>query len=103
MASKTSRGTRPAAAAPAVDTKATSVITIAAELCKAQGGKARVADLAKAVVESGRTNLKGKTPEATVGAHIYVAAKKGLLFRKADGERGVVELTDAGLTPAVNP
>ena len=46
MASKTSRGTRPAAAAPAVDTKATSVITIAAELCKAQGGKARVADLA---------------------------------------------------------
>lgn len=37
-----------------------------------------------------RAKLKGKTPEATVAAQLYVAAKKGHLF--AIPERGMVAL-----------
>lgn len=71
---------------------ATSLLELAAVIVRENGGRMNVTELSKAVVATGRSGLKGKTPEATVGARVYVAAKKGHLFRKVDGERGVVEL-----------
>lgn len=54
----------------------------------------KVGDLARAVVASGRAvGLNGKTPEATVSARIYTAAKDGRVFVKVD--RGVVGLIEA--------
>ncbi len=78
--------------------KVSPLLVIAREVAVELGGptgKVNVTALAAAVVASGRTNLKGKTPAATVGAHVYVAARKGLVFRKVDGERGMVELVEA--------
>lgn len=67
-------------------------------LQKKGGGPIKVGELAKLVVDSDRTKLSGKTPAATVSAHIYTAAAKGLLFRKTG--RGEVELLDAKGSPA---
>lgn len=64
-------------------------------LKKRGGGPIKVTELSKLVVASGRTKLTGKTPEATVGAHIYTAAKKGVLFEKT-GRGEVKLLPDAG-------
>lgn len=38
------------------------------------------------------SGLKGKTPEATVSAHNYVAARAGRVFQKVD--RGPVDLIE---------
>lgn len=97
-ASKKAAAAKPAAKkAPATSgakagagAKATPAKLIAHELLKERGGEIQVSELARLVVATGRAKLAGKTPEATVGAHIYVAAKKGELFRKT--KRGHVEI-----------
>lgn len=78
--------------------KSTAAKLIAHEILTARGGEIQVKELARLVVETKRASLKGKTPEATVAAHIYVAAKKGELFRKT--KRGHVELLPV---PAASP
>jgi hypothetical protein len=51
--------------------------------------------LAEEVVASGRASgLGGKTPAATVSAHIYTACKRNEWFRKVG--RGEVELLQEG-------
>jgi len=73
--------------------KSPTATQVAAEILARQGGPMRVAELTRAVVKSGRvTRLKGKTPQATVAADIYVAAKAGRIFKRVD--RGVVDLLD---------
>lgn len=81
-------------------TKKPTAREVAVEILREKGGgPMRVAELAKLVVESGKTKLKGKTPEATAAAHIYTAAKAGILFKKAG--RGEVELLPDAAAPAV--
>lgn len=73
--------------------RAPSAEQVAAAILKKHRGPMRVADLTAAVVKSGKAaGLKGKTPEATISAHIYVAAKAGRVFKKVD--RGVVDLIE---------
>lgn len=66
---------------------------IAHEILVAKGEPMNVTELARLVVADARASLKGKTPAATVAAHIYVAAKKGDLFKKTG--RGTVEALPA--------
>lgn len=66
---------------------------VALQILKRRGGEMAVQELAAAVVKSGRTKLAGKTPAATVGAQIYVSAKKGELFKVV--RRGVVAVLEA--------
>lgn len=104
------RASKPSAgpvAAPAAKTKKLSpLLELAREIALELGGESRrvkVSELAAAVVASGRHNLKGKTPAATVGAHIYVAAKKGVGFVKVEGERGLVEVLEVVDAPVEPP
>ncbi len=61
-----------------------------AVLRRQPGNEMKVSEIARAVVSGGKVKLAGKTPEATVGAQIYVAAKKGVAFKKTT--RGHVAL-----------
>lgn len=73
--------------------KPTSGVAVAAALLAKSAGPMKVVDLARAVVKSGRAaGLKGKTPEATIGAHVYVSARAGRTFVLVD--RGLVDLID---------
>lgn len=83
--------------ASTTEKKETAREVAVAILKKKGGGPIKVVELADLVVKSGRTKLSGKTPEATVAAHIYTAAKKGVLFEKTG--RGEVKLL-AGGAPA---
>jgi hypothetical protein len=89
----TARKATPAKKVSAGRSTGANARTVAAEILKRRGGEMTVAELAALVVKSGRTKLAGKTPEATVAAQIYVAARNGTMFQKTS--RGHVALLDA--------
>jgi hypothetical protein len=68
----------------------TTAQCVAVSILTKHRGEMRVAELAARVVKSGKVDLHGKTPEATVAAQIYTAAKAGRWFKKT--RRGHVAL-----------
>lgn len=76
------------AIAPATGSKPSSRAVAAELLAQAGGGPMKVTDLAELVVKSGRCELGGKTPIATVGAQVYLSAKDpdGLFVKAGRGE-----------------
>lgn len=62
----------------------TSALSAAMQVLDEADGPMKAADVATAVVERKLApGLKGKTPEATITAQLYSAAKKGERVRKA--------------------
>lgn len=74
----------------------TTALSAAIDYLKANPGAQPVKDVCQAAAKA--AGLKGKTPEATVAAKIYLAAKKGETFKIVS--RGQVELLPETSTPA---
>jgi HB1, ASXL, restriction endonuclease HTH domain len=70
----------------------------AVEILKAEGGPLHIKVITERVLAQYETGLKGKTPQATLGAKLHVSAKKGETFRKVGP--GTFELIPEGETPA---
>lgn len=73
-----------------------SARAVAVELLAASGGPRKVKELI-ALADSRTRKMKGKTPEATVAARLYTAAKKATLVTTLDGTEGVIVKPDGGL------
>lgn len=54
----------------------------AIEVLRKEGGPLHVKVITERILENYDTGLKGKTPEATLGAKLHVSANKGETFRK---------------------
>ena len=63
------------------------------DLLREAGEPLHAKEIAKRVIESGRTRLKGKTPEATISAMLAVGSKPGGPFKRVD--KGTYTLADA--------
>ena len=68
------------------------------DLLREAGEPLHAKEIAKRVIESGRTRLKGKTPEATISAMLAVGSKLGGPFKRVD--KGTYTLADAGASAA---
>ena len=89
---------QPAAAASPNGPRPGSGLAVAVDLLRAAGEPTKVTDLTRAVVKSGRAKaLTGKTPEATISAHLYVAARAGRLVKVA--APGTVDLLEPRPAP----
>ena len=55
---------------------------VAIDLLREAGEPLHAKEIAKRVIESGRTRLKGKTPEATISAMLAVGSKPGGPFKR---------------------
>ena len=65
---------------------------VAIDLLREAGEPLHAKEIAKRVIESGRTRLKGKTPEATISAMLAVGSKPGGSFKRVD--KGTYTLAD---------
>ena len=65
---------------------------VAIDLLRTAGEPLHAKEIAKRVIESGRTRLKGKTPEATISAMLAVGSKSGGPFTRVD--KGTYTLAD---------
>jgi hypothetical protein len=75
-----------------------SARAVAVELLAASSGPRKVKELvAEALADPGSRKMKGKTPEATLSAQLYVAAKSGKPVTTQDGTEGVIVKGDRGL------
>ena len=70
---------------------------VAIDVLRQAGEPLHAKEIAKRVVESGRTRLAGKTPEQTITAMLAVGSKPGGPFTRVD--KGTYTLADAALTP----
>jgi restriction system protein len=58
---------------------------VAIDVLRSAGEPLHTKEITKRVIESGRSSgLKGKTPEATVGAMLAVGSKPGGFFKRVD-------------------
>ena len=75
-----------------------SARAVAIELLAASSGPRKVKELiAEALADPRSQKMKGKTPEATVAAQLYTAAKNGKPVTTLDGTEGVIVKPDRGL------
>ncbi len=65
----------------------------AVEVLKQAGVPMNAKEITERVLADYQTGLKGKTPTATLGAQLYIAAKKGVLVKTAG--KGMFALLDA--------
>ena len=71
---------------------------VAIDLLREAGEPLHAKEIAKRVIESGRTRLKGKTPEATISAMLAVGSKPGGPFKRVD--KGTYTLAEPATAPA---
>ena len=69
---------------------------VAIDVLRKAGGPLHTKEIVKRVLASGRTELKGKTPEATISAMLAVGSKAGGPFNRVD--KGTYTLADASRT-----
>jgi hypothetical protein len=73
-------------------TKGEPAKRVAIDLLRKAGEPLHAKEIAKRMIESGRTRLKGKTPEATITAMLAVGSKPGGPFKRVD--KGTYALAD---------
>ncbi len=78
-------------------TKGEPAKQVAIDVLRQAGEPLHAKEIAKRVIESGRTRLGGKTPEQTITAMLAVGSKPGGPFTRVD--KGTYTLADAALTP----
>ena len=78
-------------------TKSEPAKQVAIEVLRAAGEPLHAKEVAKRVLESGRTRLAGKTPEQTITAMLAVGSKPGGPFMRVD--KGTYTLADAAVEP----
>lgn len=66
---------------------------VAIDVLRKAGQPLHAKEIAKRVIDSGRTRLSGKTPEATITAMLAVGSKPGGPFKRVD--KGTYALADA--------
>ena len=75
-----------------------SARAVAVELLAAATGPRKVKEVIAEALADPRTHpMRGKTPDATLAAQLYVAAKSGKPVTTLDGREGVIVKTDRGL------
>lgn len=67
---------------------------VAIDVLRKAGQPLHAKEIAKRVIDSGRTRLSGKTPEATITAMLAVGSKPSGPFKRVD--KGTYSLTDVG-------
>ena len=74
-------------------TKGESTKAVTIDLLRRAGAPLPAKEIAQRVIDSGRcTNLKGKTPEATINAMLAIGSKPGGAFKRVG--KGTYELAD---------
>ena len=71
---------------------------VAIDVLRKAGEPLHAKEIAKRVIDSGRTRLGGKTPEQTITAMLAVGSKPGGPFTRVD--KGTYALADAAATRA---
>jgi HB1, ASXL, restriction endonuclease HTH domain len=71
---------------------------VAIDVLREAGEPLHAKEIAKRVIDSGRTRLGGKTPEQTITAMLAVGSKPGGPFSRVD--KGTYTLADAAAAPA---
>jgi hypothetical protein len=71
---------------------------VAIDVLRTAGEPLHAKEIAKRVLESGRTRLAGKTPEQTITAMLAVGSKPGGPFTRVD--KGTYALAEAATAPA---
>ena len=75
-----------------------SARAVAIELLAASNGPRKVKEvIAEALADQRSRKMKGRTPDATVAAQLYTAAKNGKPVTTLDGTEGIIVKTDRGL------
>lgn len=77
-------------------TKGEPAKRVAIDLLRKAGEPLHAKEIAKRMIESGRTRLKGKTPEATITAMLAVGSKPGGPFKRVD--KGTYTLADESVS-----
>jgi hypothetical protein len=78
-------------------TKGEPAKQVAIDVLRTAGEPLHAKEIAKRVIESGRTRLAGKTPEQTITAMLAVGSKPGGPFTRVD--KGTYTLADAAVEP----
>jgi hypothetical protein len=78
-------------------TKGEPAKQVAIDVLRTAGEPLHAKEIAKRVLESGRTRLGGKTPEQTITAMLAVGSKPGGPFTRVD--KGTYTLADAAIEP----
>jgi hypothetical protein len=74
-----------------------SARAVVVELLAASSGPRKVKELiAEALADPRTRKMKGKTPDATVAAQLYTAAKKGATVTTLDGTEGKIVKPERG-------
>ena len=71
---------------------------VAIDVLRQAGEPLHAKEIAKGVIDSGRTRLGGKTPEQTITAMLAVGSKPGGPFTRVD--KGTYTLAEAAAAPA---
>ena len=79
-------------------TKGEPAKQVAIDVLRQAGEPLHAKEIAKRVIESGRTRLAGKTPEQTITAMLAVGSKPGGPFKRV--EKGTYTLAEAATAPA---
>lgn len=78
-------------------TKGEPAKQVAIDVLRTAGEPLHAKEIAKRVLESGRTRLAGKTPEQTITAMLAVGSKPGGPFMRVD--KGTYTVADAAVEP----
>ena len=78
-------------------TKSEPAKQVAIDVLRTAGEPLHAKEIAKRVLESGRTRLAGKTPEQTITAMLAVGSRPGGPFMRVD--KGTYTLADAAVEP----
>ncbi len=78
-------------------TKGEPAKQVAIDVLRQAGEPLHAKEIAKRVLESGRTRLAGKTPEQTIAAMLAVGSKPGGPFQRVD--KGTYTLADTAAEP----
>ena len=70
---------------------------VAIDVLREAGDPLHAKEIAKRVIDSGRTRLGGKTPEQTITAMLAVGSKPGGPFKRVD--KGTYTLADDSTSP----
>jgi HB1, ASXL, restriction endonuclease HTH domain len=79
-------------------TKGEPAKQVAIDVLHKAGEPLHAKEIARRVIESGRTRLGGKTPEQTITAMLAVGSKPGGPFTRVD--KGTYALAEAAVSPA---
>ena len=79
-------------------TKGEPAKQVAIDVLRTAGEPLHAKEIAKRVIDSGRTRLGGKTPEQTITAMLAVGSKPGGPFTRVD--KGTYALAGAATAPA---